>query len=170
VIVYGNFCTLQERKKIYAVTEKYNESVEEPDEINPLENCIGLLCHPNNGFGNKEWNRHIDYSMRSQDYVELPMQELMSTYRILEMDDGVDVRWNSLAIKAVGDCEWGKLSSLAEIVAHAPIKRNFIQSDTDADVAGLGLVIMSYNILWQPTAKCTWSERLPTLIKAFQVL
>jgi endonuclease/exonuclease/phosphatase family metal-dependent hydrolase len=174
VVVAGNLCSFTERLELYGEIERFNfNNLESQRRVDTYQDIIALVCHPSVANGNKKWNEIMQQSKSEEltssvsklDYLHLPIGEMARIYRILDMDNGKTVRWNKAALEAASCHNWVKLDNLAESITYAPLWRVIVQNPRNRkETIKETLSILSYNILWQPKNRCTWSTRLPTLI------
>jgi endonuclease/exonuclease/phosphatase family metal-dependent hydrolase len=158
VIVGTENCTHTQQNEVYFQITCFNiDHGKRLSFIDLSTQVVILVCHPSCGYGNAIWN-HL---MVPQTTMEMPLHS--RAYRVLDMDDGKTIHWNTAAITAASKQRWSTVACVAQNVAHAEVPR-----DTVGTMGQRGnLSIMSYNILWQPAIRCTWEERKPTLIRAF---
>jgi hypothetical protein len=158
VVVNRSNSTDTQRAELCKQIEIYNSNIDTTHPIDISLNVIALVCHPNWGVGSKNWSDLVGI----QDEFQIPTQY---SYRILDMDDGIKIRWNTEAIQAAVDNNRDKLTRVAEKIQFGPIERRTTNRKSNHAYT---MSVMSYNIFWQPTNKCTWNARMPILVKAIQ--
>jgi endonuclease/exonuclease/phosphatase family metal-dependent hydrolase len=152
-------CTKDQRSEFYQEIDSYNmDNLENPQCIDHTQ-VIALVCHPSCGCGNKEWYELFP----TQKPLELSFN--CEAYRVLAIGDGNRIEWNRVAIQAAAKRDWKRVTQYAESATYKAVDRQFYPKKLQV----MPLSIMSYNILWQTAPKCTWKERLPTLIKTVRL-
>jgi endonuclease/exonuclease/phosphatase family metal-dependent hydrolase len=167
IVVNRSNTTVNARLEVYQQINEYNTTTTNNAlKINIQTNVAALVFHPSSGNGNNKWNEFIGIS--KENYLQLPIGEMERVYRVLDMDDGVTVNTNQEALNAAVGNDWEKVHHLAECITYGPILREFKERCAvvrhSLTKHTHELCIMSYNILWQPENRCTWKDRMPTLI------
>jgi endonuclease/exonuclease/phosphatase family metal-dependent hydrolase len=161
VVIGNDNCTHTQQNEVYYQVTCFNvanctKSGKERF-IDVSTQVVVLVCHPSCGYGNATWNNLIV----PQTTMEIPLHP--RAYRVLDMDDGQTINWNTKALAAAAKQQWSIVTNLAQSVAHAKVHRDKVGTPKAGNLS-----LMSYNILWQPASRCTWEERKPILIRAFR--
>jgi endonuclease/exonuclease/phosphatase family metal-dependent hydrolase len=158
VVIDRDNCSHAQQNEVYDQVDWFNrEKSPRIPGIDPNTQIVVLVCHPSCGYGNAAW----DQLMSPQTTLEIPTHP--QAYRVLDMDDGKTIHWNTAALTAAARQCWGTVTARAPSVAHATIPRQMVGNQNLGNLS-----LMSYNILWQPTSRCTWEDRKHVLIETFE--